>query len=73
MLQYQISWKSFQWTRLDLCGRVDGSTDRQSDMMKLTVAFRNVRKLLKSVTIYHALAYAKEVHETRITNLLLIK
>ena len=37
ILRYQTSWKSVQWSWVVPCGR----TDRQTDMMKLIVAFHN--------------------------------
>ena len=58
------------------CGRVGGRTDRktQSGMTKLTFAFRNFAKApAERHNIYHALAYALELHGTCITNLFLIE
>jgi hypothetical protein len=39
LLKYKISWKSLQWQPISMLA--DKRTDRQTDMMKLIVAFRN--------------------------------
>ena len=43
MLQYQISWKSFQWK--PICST---RTDRQTDVTNLTVASRDFAKAPKN-------------------------
>jgi hypothetical protein len=55
-------------------GRTDRkNTDRQLDMKKLTVAFRNVAKAPQEChNIYRALVYALEVRGTCLTHLFLI-
>ena len=48
MLKYQISFESIQRER-SCSMRMEGRrTDRQTDMMKLIVAFRNLRTRLKT-------------------------
>jgi hypothetical protein len=47
ILKYQISLKSVQWE--PSCSmRTDGQTDRQTDVTKLTVAFRNFANASKN-------------------------
>jgi hypothetical protein len=41
ILKYQISWEPVQWEQSCSIWRADGRTDRQTDMTKLTVAFRS--------------------------------
>jgi len=50
ILKYQVSWKSVQWE--PSCSmRTDGRTYRQTEMTKLTVAFRNFANALKTFDI----------------------
>ena len=48
ILKYQISWKSVHWE--PICSMLTG---RQTDMTKLTVAFRNFAKAPKNGTTLH--------------------
>jgi hypothetical protein len=52
--KYQISWKSFQW-EASCSMRAGRRTDGQTDMTKLTVAFRSFANAPKKWTTYLAL------------------
>jgi hypothetical protein len=48
-IKYEISWKSVQWLP-SFSVRMDGRTDRRTDMTKLIVAFRNFANVPKTKT-----------------------
>ena len=64
MLKYQISWKSVHWEptcSMQRTHKMDGWSDGQTDMTKLTVAFRNFAKALKILRSAHKGAFVCSV------------
>ena len=61
ILKYQISWKSIQW-ELDCSTWTGGRTNKQTDMMKLIVGFRNFANTPKNES--HSLPLPSTVQHT---------